>query len=65
MTHLTITGMTCNHCKNAVQNALTAVPGVTHVHVDLEEGRADVEGGDLAALLAAVTEEGYDATPQE
>ncbi len=63
MTHLAIEGMTCGHCKKAVENALGAVPGVTKVDVDLEAGSATIEGGDVNALIAAVTEEGYTATP--
>ncbi len=63
MTHLNIEGMTCGHCKKAVEDALGRVPGVTKVDVDLDAGKATVEGGDLNALITAVSEEGYTATP--
>lgn len=63
MTDLTVSGMTCGHCKKAVEEALSSVDGVTSVDVDLDAGRAKVEGGNLDALLAAVAEEGYTATP--
>lgn len=63
MTELAIQGMTCGHCKKAVEEALASVDGVTKVEVDLDAGRASVEGGSLDAMIAAVTEEGYAATP--
>lgn len=62
MTELTIQGMTCGHCKKAVENALTSVDGVTKVEVDLDTGSASVEGGSLDAMIAAVAEEGYTAS---
>ncbi len=63
MTELTIEGMTCGHCKAAVEEALRGVDGVRTVQVDLEGGAAQVEGGDVDALVAAVAEEGYQARP--
>lgn len=63
MIELEIDGMSCGHCQAAVMRALEAVPGVrVPVEVLLEAGRARV-GGDapLAALIAAVTAEGYGA----
>lgn len=62
MTILTITGMTCNHCRMHVQKALAQVPGVTSAEVDLAAGRAQVAGSaPLEALVAAVEAEGYSA----
>jgi len=63
MVVLEIKGMSCQHCVRSVTEALAAVPGVTRVvAVDLDQGRALVEG-DVAAepLVAAVKEAGYDA----
>lgn len=61
-TELNITGMTCGHCQTAVTKALRTVPGVQNAQVDLQTGRAIVEGQpDVQALLAAVREEGYSA----
>ncbi|WP_420796047.1 heavy-metal-associated domain-containing protein [Deinococcus cavernae] len=37
---LNITGMTCDHCKLGVTNALKSVPGVTDAQVDLKSGKA-------------------------
>lgn len=64
MTELNITGMTCDHCQHAVKDALESVEGVQDATVDLSTGTAKVEGSaDLNTLIAAVEEEGYQATP--
>jgi copper chaperone len=60
---LTVTGMSCGHCKAAVENALKSVAGVRAVNVDLAGGKAHVEGDavNTDALVAAVKDEGYTA----
>lgn len=60
---LNIAGMTCQHCVKAVREALITVPGVEQVvDVNLERGEAVVEGSpDATQLVAAVSEEGYEA----
>ncbi|WP_420127504.1 heavy-metal-associated domain-containing protein [Longimicrobium sp.] len=62
---LNVTGMSCGHCKSAVQNALSRQHGVTAATVDLERGTARVEYDPAAVspaqLTAAVAEEGYTA----
>ncbi len=60
---LSVEGMTCEHCVNAVTKALKAVPGVRDAKVSLEQKSARVEADqvDPEALLAAVREEGYEA----
>lgn len=64
MTELKIEGMSCTHCSAAVERALKGVVGVTDAQVDLQGGRASVQGSaSVADLVAAVTEEGYTATP--
>lgn len=60
---LTVSGMSCQHCVAAVEEALRDVPGVERVEVDLDRACATVEGAglDTAALRAAVADAGYDA----
>jgi len=59
---LTIKGMTCGHCKAAVEQALSEVAGVDTVTVDLENGKAQVTGEvTIQTLIDAVVEEGYEA----
>ena len=58
-----IDGMSCMHCKGAVEKALGAVDGVKSAVVDLEAKTATVELDlDVAddTLAAAVTDAGYD-----
>jgi copper chaperone len=63
---LHIEGMTCGHCLNAVNRALSAVPGVRIDAVRI--GRADVSYDDTTTttsdLETAVAEAGYQGTVQ-
>ncbi|MBI1194215.1 MAG: heavy metal-binding protein [Gammaproteobacteria bacterium] len=62
MIELKIEGMSCGHCKAAVEKALTGVQGVDRFEVNLEAGRAVIEGSATAeALIAAVADAGYEA----
>ncbi|AHF02848.1 heavy metal transporter [Marichromatium purpuratum 984] len=61
---LKITGLSCQHCERRVGEALVAVAGVESVSIDLEAGRARVEGAaESATLIAAVEAAGYQAEP--
>lgn len=56
----TITGMSCGHCLNAVNQALASVPGITLNSVRIgraEVGLPDGVGGD--AVKAAIERAGY------
>ena len=58
---LAIEGMTCSHCVSSVQNALSAVPGVTVRSVEIGRAEAEVADGTArAALVAAVEDAGFD-----
>jgi len=58
-----VDGMTCDHCKAAVNQAVARVAGVEAVDVDLDTKVVQVSGDgvDHAAVVAAVDEAGYDA----
>jgi copper ion binding protein len=58
-----VPGMHCAHCVGAVEEEVSAVPGVESVTVDLETKRVDVAGQALddAAIRAAIEEAGYEA----
>jgi copper chaperone CopZ len=59
---ISVEGMTCEHCEQTVEEALSGVSGVTGVTVDREAERADVEGdADEAELVQAVEGAGYTA----
>jgi copper chaperone len=58
-----VPGMTCEHCKAAVTEELSAVTGVDSVAVDLDSKLVQISGETLedAALRAAIDEAGYEA----
>ncbi|MEW8403580.1 MAG: heavy metal translocating P-type ATPase [Candidatus Thiodiazotropha taylori] len=58
---LSIDGMSCQHCVASVEKAVTALPGVSRVAVDLQGASAEVTGGNLDDVLSAVREAGYEA----
>ncbi|MDB5359663.1 MAG: heavy metal translocating P-type ATPase [Rhodospirillales bacterium] len=61
---LSITGMTCASCAGRVERALTRVPGVAAVAVNLATEQALVTGPSAAdTLVAAVEKAGYGAVP--
>ena len=65
MTHLKITGMTCDSCAAHVKEALEKVPGVQSALVSYPKGTAQlaiVPGTSPDALTAAVAGLGYKAT---
>lgn len=59
-----IEGMSCQHCKAAVTEALEALAGVQSVQVDLETGTAEItyEEGSVTTeqVQAAIEEAGYE-----
>ena len=59
----TVPAMHCGHCKTAVTDEVSAVPGVESVVVDLDTKRVEVTGEALddAAIRAAIEEAGYEA----
>ncbi|SEH69704.1 copper chaperone [Halobacillus karajensis] len=62
-TTLKIEGMTCGHCKSAVEGALKEVDGVNEVNVNLETGQVKVSHADSAnkvEMREVVEEQGYD-----
>ena len=66
-TTITVDGMTCGHCVNAVQTEVGKLDGVTDVSVDLASGQVTIvasEAPDAAALREAVEEAGYEIRNQ-
>ena len=65
MTTYLVPDISCDHCKTAITKTpntteLSAVGGVASVDVDVENKTVTVEGGDDAAIRAAIDEAGYD-----
>lgn len=61
---LTIEGMSCNHCKNAVEKAVKSLPGISFAEVDLAAKLLTVEFDetktDIDQVRAAVEDAGYE-----
>ncbi|MGI8867283.1 MAG: heavy-metal-associated domain-containing protein [Mycobacteriales bacterium] len=65
-TTYTVTGMTCEHCVNAVSTEIGTLTGVSDVQVDLPTGAVTVTSGDPLSreqVAAAVEDAGYELTP--
>ena len=65
MTRIKVVGMSCGHCEQAVQDALSAVAGVNAVlYVDREREEAAVEGAaEMDQLIQCIQSAGYEASP--
>ncbi|MFZ7646197.1 copper chaperone CopZ [Bacillus cereus] len=61
---LNVQGMTCNHCKMSVTNALTELEGVQNVEAHLQEGTVNVEYDDtkvdVEKMKEVIEDQGYD-----
>jgi copper ion binding protein len=55
-----VPGISCDHCKHAIEAEVGAVAGVSDVVVDVDARSVSVQGGDDAAIRAAIDEAGYD-----
>jgi copper chaperone len=55
-----VPGVSCGHCKSAIEGEVAEVDGVRDVSVDIEAKIVTVVGGDDAAIRAAIDEAGYD-----
>ncbi len=60
MLTLKVEGMGCEHCENAIKAAVGALPGVTRVTASAAEKLVTAEGGDRAAVIRAIEDEGYE-----
>ncbi|MEG6586545.1 copper chaperone CopZ [Dendrosporobacter sp. 1207_IL3150] len=61
---LKVEGMSCGHCKNAVEKAVGSLPGVAAAEVDLAAKQLTVEFDSsklsLNQIKEAVEEQGFD-----
>lgn len=59
-----VEGMSCEHCKHAVESALTNIDGVSTADVNLEEGNVKVDFDDNKVtspnMYEAIEDQGYD-----
>ncbi len=63
-TQLTVSGISCAHCKTSIEGALGPAPGVEGARVDVASKTVTVEHDvgtvDAARLIELVEEQGYD-----
>ncbi len=55
----TVPDISCDHCKRSIESAVSALPHVEAVEVDVAAKTVTVTGGDPAATEAAIGEAGY------
>jgi len=58
----TVPGVSCEHCRSAIEGEVSQVEGVQTVAVDLDAKTVTVTGAPLdeGAIVAAIDEAGYD-----
>ena len=52
--------ISCDHCVGAITDAVSPLPGVQALEVDLAAKTVRVDGGDDEAIRAAIDDAGYD-----
>ena len=55
-----VPGVSCGHCKAAIEGEVGQVAGVEVVDVDLDRKVVTVDGGDDEAIRSAIDRAGYD-----
>ena len=56
-----VPGISCGHCKAAIESSLAGRPGVDRVEVDVEARTVAVEGdASIDSIRAGVDEAGYE-----
>jgi copper chaperone CopZ len=55
-----VPGISCGHCKAAIESEVSLVAGVSSVDVDVEERTVTVIGGDDRAIRTAIADAGYE-----
>ncbi len=57
-----VPGISCDHCKRAIEAEVSAVADVASVEVDVAAKLVTVIGGDDSGIRAAIDEAGYDVS---
>jgi copper chaperone CopZ len=55
----TVPDISCDHCKRSIESAVSPLPHVETVEVDVATKTVTVTGGDPVATEAAITDAGY------
>ena len=54
-----VPGISCGHCKSAIEGEVSTVAEVESVDVDIDAKTVTVIGGDDAAIRTAIDDAGY------
>jgi copper chaperone len=61
---ISVPGIHCEHCQHSIEGALTPLPGVRSVRVDIDARNVTVEADDervdRAQIVTAIEDQGYD-----
>ncbi|OIN98951.1 MAG: mercury transporter [Desulfovibrionaceae bacterium CG1_02_65_16] len=63
MPSIIVKGMSCDHCRMSVTKALSSLPGVSNVQVDLLSGKAEFDAASLldpALVKKAIEKIGFE-----
>ncbi|HSL74041.1 MAG TPA: heavy-metal-associated domain-containing protein [Ilumatobacteraceae bacterium] len=55
-----VPGISCDHCRQAIEAEVSTVEGVAEVEVDVDAKTVSVTGGADAAVREAIDAAGYD-----
>lgn len=55
--------ITCDHCKQSIEQAVGPLEGVERVEVDVPAKLVTVVGGSDSAIRAAIEDVGFDVAP--
>lgn len=59
-----VPGVSCGHCKSAIEGEVGQLDGIQTVDVDIEKKTVTVEGeASDEAIAAAIDEAGYEVAP--
>jgi copper chaperone len=61
---LNVTGMSCDHCRNAISEALRELPSLDDIEISVETGTASFKFDEdiikIETIVAAIEDIGYD-----
>lgn len=54
-----VPGISCDHCKRAIEEKVNPLSGVDTVTIDVEAKTVTVVGGDAGEIESAISDAGY------
>ena len=59
--HLVVKGMTCNHCKETVMEAINSCDGIRDIKINLDSGETFIYGNKLneQKIITSINEVGF------